>query len=204
MTTSQGSGGKGPTDVLYAEHRIIEGVLHVVDTLARTARAGEDVDLGDARDAIDFIINFADRCHHGKEEAELFPAMERCGLPREVGPTAVMRAEHDEGRAHVQAMSAAVEANPFDAAAFARRGGAFALLLRDHIVKEDQVLFPMAEQMLPPAAKDELQAVFQRVNEHDIGDAERARCQAIAERLVAKYGAPDAPAGPEHAGCCKP
>ena len=204
MTTTQGRCGKGPTDLLYAEHRIIETVLHVVDGLARRARAGEDIDLGDARDAIDFIASFADRCHHGKEEAELFPAMERCGLPRDVGPTAVMRAEHDEGRAHVRAMRTAAQATPFDAATFARHGGAFVLLLRDHIVKEDQVLFPMAEQMLAPAAKEELRAVFQRVDEHDIGSAERSRCIAIADRLVAKYGAPDAPAGPGAARCCKP
>lgn len=204
MTPTQGSSGTRPTDVLHAEHRIIERVLHVVDGLARKARTGEEVDRDDARDAIDFIVSFADRCHHGKEEAELFPAMERCGLPREAGPTAVMRAEHDEGRAHVQAMRTAVEASPFDAAAFARHGGAFASLLRDHIMKEDQVLFPMAEQMLPEQAKAELRAVFQRVDEHDIGDAERARCLAIADRLVAKYGTPDAPKGPGDACCCKP
>ena len=196
--------GVRPTEVLYTEHRVIERVLHVLSTLARGARKGEDVDLADARDALDFIVSYADRCHHGKEEAELFPAMERCGLPRDVGPTAVMRTEHDEGRAHVRAMRDAVGATPFDAATFARRGAAFVLLLRDHIVKEDQVLFPMAEQMLAPAALEELAAIFRKVDDHDIGEAERERCLAIAERLTAKYGEPPAPAGPGGPSCCQP
>jgi len=189
--------GVRPTEVLYAEHRVIERVLHVLATLARAARKGEDVDLADARDTLDFIVSYADRCHHGKEEAELFPAMERCGLPRDVGPTAVMRTEHDEGRA-------AVDATPFDAATFARRGAAFVMLLRDHIVKEDQVLFPMAEQMLAPAAREELAAIFRKVDDHDIGEPERARCLAIAERLTGRYGEPPAPAGPGGPSCCRP
>ncbi len=35
---------------------------------------------------VDFIRNFADRCHHGKEEDNLFPAMEKRGIPRQAGP----------------------------------------------------------------------------------------------------------------------
>jgi len=177
-------------------------VLHVLAALARTSRAGGDVDLADARDTLDFIASYADRIHHGKEEAELFPAMERHGIPHDVGPTAVMRAEHDEGRAHVRALRAAVSAEPFDRATFARRGSAFVALLRDHIAKEDQVLFPMAEQILDGPAREELLAVFRRVDERDIGEPERARCLAIAERLTARYGAPAAPAGPAGSPCC--
>jgi hemerythrin-like domain-containing protein len=193
-----------PTAVLHAEHRIIERVLHVLSVLAAQAREGRELDAGDARDAVDFIASYADRCHHGKEEAQLFPAMERCGIPHDVGPTAVMRQEHDEGRAHVRAMRSALEATPPDAATFGRRAGAFVLLLRDHIVKEDQVLFPMAEQMLSPEAKAELAEVFRRVDDMDIGDEERARCLAIADRLISRYGAPPTPAGPGDACCCRP
>lgn len=202
---SQGAGsGVRPTEVLFAEHRVIERVLHVLETLARASREGAEVDLGDARDTLDFIASYADRIHHGKEEAELFPAMESRGIPRDVGPTAVMRAEHDEGRAHVRALREAVAAEPFDRATFARRGSAFVALLRDHIAKEDQVLFPMAEQMLDGAAREELMAVFRHVDDEEIGEAERNRCLAIAERLTARYGAPGAPAGPGGPCCCHP
>ena len=191
-----------PTDVLYAEHRVIERVLHALAALAGGLRRGAEIDLADARDAVDFIANFADRCHHGKEEAELFPAMERCGLPREVGPTAVMRSEHDEGRAHVRALRGALAAQPFDGTTFARRAGAFVLLLREHIAKEDQVLFPMAEQMLPAAAKADLAAVFRRVDDVEIGAAERARCLDIADRLATRYGEPEQASEASCGGCC--
>ncbi len=193
-----------PTKMLFDEHRVIERVLHVLDKLARNVRDGGAIDTADAADVVDFLANFADRCHHGKEEAELFPAMERCGVPRDVGPTAVMRAEHDEGRAHVRAMRAALEAQPADFATFARRGSGFVHLLRDHIMKEDQVLFPMAEQMLDTAAREQLVAIFRRINDHDIGAEEYARGRAIADRLTATYGEPDAPAGPGGASCCAP
>ena len=40
------------------------------------------------RDAVDFVRNFADRCHHAKEEGNLCPRLEARGLPSQDGPVA--------------------------------------------------------------------------------------------------------------------
>ena len=69
-----------PSDILKQEHRVIEQVLDCLEKMAgngrRTARA-----MPVGAQAIDFFRNFADRCHHGKEEAHFFPAMEAKGFP---------------------------------------------------------------------------------------------------------------------------
>ena len=194
-----------PTAVLYAEHRVIERVLGVLEILAQRARSGDGFAAADARDALAFVREFADACHHGKEEVRLFPAMEAMGLPREVGPTAVMRHEHDEGRRLVRGAGEALDATPPDLAAFARHAASFVLLLRDHIAKEDQVLFPMAAQMLPPSRLEALRAEFERFDREDVGPERHAALLAIAERLGTAYGvaarttAP--PSGHACAGC---
>jgi hemerythrin-like domain-containing protein len=91
---------------------------------------------------------FADKCHHGKEEDILFVAMTAMDMPQDSGPVAVMLAEHDEGRQYTAGFrSAAEQMKNGDAAAAAdvvRNVYDYVNLLREHINKEDRVLYPMA------------------------------------------------------------
>ena len=181
-----------PTEILMSEHRVIELVLTVLDKMADETFTKSAIDVPSARDVISFLQNFSDKCHHGKEEAKLFPAMERCGLPRDAGPTAVMRHEHEIGRANVRKMAEAVTAfeagTPGSTDRFAFEARGFVELLRDHIAKEDQVLFPMADRMLPAAVVEELLRDFRHVEEHDLGAGTHERFVALAASLCARYG----------------
>lgn len=173
-----------PTRMLMDEHRVIEIVLAVLDRMADLAFAKGIVDPAPAREAITFLREFADRFHHGKEEARLFPAMEGFGLPSDAGPTAVMRHEHEVGRAHVRRMDLAVadfeKGAPGASDRFAFEARGFVDLLRDHIAKEDQVLFPMADRMLPPAAQDVLLRDFRTFEAQDAGAREKYTALAAA------------------------
>lgn len=181
-----------PTEILMSEHRVIEVVLACLDKMADHAFHTGKVDVASARDAVSFLRTFADQCHHGKEEARFFPAMERCGLPADAGPTAVMRQEHEMGRGHVRRMEAAAAeyekgaASAADRFAFEARG--FVELLRDHIAKEDQVLFPMADRMLSPAAQAELLGDFGHFEEHDMKAGTHDRFLALAQSLADRFG----------------
>ena len=42
----------------------------------------------------DFTQNFTDVCHHGKEEEALFPALEKAGMPTNMGPIHMMLLDH--------------------------------------------------------------------------------------------------------------
>lgn len=89
------------TEELMTEHRAIERMLAVLDAAGGRLEAGERVRPDLLREAVDFVRNFADRCHHGKEEDNLFPRLEELGVRREGGPLGVMLFEHDEGRAFI-------------------------------------------------------------------------------------------------------
>ena len=71
-----------PTEILSGEHRVIEQVLTCLEQIAETCRKDGRLDKLSAEQALNFFRNFADRCHHGKEEAHLFPAIEAKGFPR--------------------------------------------------------------------------------------------------------------------------
>ena len=135
-------------DRLIAEHDLIERGLALLEKAAARIMAGESVPNGFACWAPKFFREFADGCHHAKEEDVLFPLLKARGIPEEGGPIGVMLHEHDIGRDCVGRMKAAAEAEDFDGDSFAAAASEFVPLLRQHIFKENNVLFKMAEQVL--------------------------------------------------------
>ncbi len=130
------------TDILKDEHRVIEQVLDCLEQVLERARIGEGFDRESASDAVRFFQSFADRCHHGKEEDQLFPAMIRKGVPKEVGPIGVMLADHEIGRAAVREMQAALsqpEAVGPSVERFVQAAAGYVEHLRSHILKEDHI-----------------------------------------------------------------
>ncbi len=83
--------------------------------------------------------------HFQREEALLFPAFEqRTGM--QDGPTGVMRSEHDQIRDALMAMEGALENGA--AGTFLNQAEALLLMMRQHNMKEEQILYPMADQAL--------------------------------------------------------
>ena len=181
-----------PTYILSNEHRVIEQVLDCLVKMVSLAVEQRKLEKEPARQAIDFFRNFADRCHHGKEESQLFPAMEAKGFSRDGGPTGVMLIEHDQGRQYVGAMDGAVEAAAEgDVQAikqFAENSQRFVQLLRAHIEKEDHCLFSMANQAFSEQDQCNLLMKFDQVETEEIGTAVHAKYLKIADDLASRYG----------------
>jgi hemerythrin-like domain-containing protein len=192
--------------MLMDEHRIIKQVLACLEKLAGHCAAGEPLDVGAARQMLEFFRNFADGCHHRKEEARLFPMLEARGMPREEGPTSVMRHEHDEGRRYVAAMTGtceeALRGQPNASRAFAKQAQGFAALMREHIDKEDHCLFPAAERLLTEADRFALQHSFDRVEKTEVGDGLHEKYLALADELADRYGVAHAVTTSTCGHCC--
>ncbi len=181
------------TDILSEEHRIITKVLDCLQAIAAEAEATGRLNGEAAEQALDFFRNFADGCHHAKEEDRLFVVMEQQGVPREGGPIGVMLMEHDHGRAYVQQMAesvpAASEGDAQAVARFAQAARDFDHLLRLHIQKEDNVLFPMAGHVLDGQTAEGLLADFRRI-ETEAGGKRHQHYLGVARALCERYGVP--------------
>lgn len=179
------------TAILVEEHEVILRIIAVLNAAVGRLRAGQEVSPEVFRQAIDFIRTFADRCHHGKEQDLLFPVLEQRGIPREGGPIGVMLYEHDQGRAFVKQMAEALEAwaDGEEAAREELLEGAqgYAQLLSQHILKENRILYPMADQVLSAADQEELREKFEAV-EAAMGEGLHQRYVALVEELEAQLG----------------
>jgi len=99
------------------------------------------------------FLNFADETlrHFKKEEEELFPAFEtQTGMTE--GPTQVMRYEHEQVRNLLGKMAEALENNDRDAALSLAES--LMILLQQHNMKEEQMLYAMCDNQLPVALKE--------------------------------------------------
>ncbi len=181
------------TQILRKEHeailKMLEATERTASLLERRAKVAPETLAG----LLEFFQLFADRCHHGKEEELLFPLLEEKGLPRIGGPVGVMLWEHEQGRALVAQMSASGAAYAQgDAAAATRWSQAarqYASLLRDHISKENNILFVMAERLLSDSEQRELAETFERVEVEKMGAGTHERLHARMEELLAEIAA---------------
>lgn len=178
-----------PIRMLKAEHRLIERVLDALVRYAKQVGEGEVSDLADLAAFVQFFREFADRLHHAKEEDLLFAALvEEGGLPADMGPIAVMLDEHEQGRRAIETLAELAGAGALTAAdrgLLHRTATSYAGMLRQHILKEDGVLYPMAEARLPGPVLDELERQFDRFTTPRL--EEHAELETLGETLCRRY-----------------
>lgn len=175
------------TEILMGEHRGIERMLAAMEAKLPRLDAGDGSVVPVFEQGVDFLRNFADRCHHHKEELLLFPKLVERGVPNQGGPIGVMLGEHEMGRAEIRAMDEAIQRyRAGDRAALAGLSGAaqrYITLLRQHILKEDQVLFRMADRVLSADEQAQLAADFDRVEEDVMGPGTHERYHRMLDSL---------------------
>ena len=96
------------TQVMMDEHQLILRMIALVEQKVAALEQGRFDNWQFFLDGVDFIRNYADRFHHAKEEDVLFAALVNNGMPAKQSPIEAMHLEHQQGRAHVRALEAAV------------------------------------------------------------------------------------------------
>jgi hemerythrin-like domain-containing protein len=175
------------TQVLMDEHRLIERVLDALEVAAGRVSQGDMLRPAFFINAALFIKNFADGCHHRKEEGVLFIAMRDTGMPVQGGPIGMMLAEHEKGRLFTREIKDAAEqwdrGDLTARAAVVHNALGYVSLLRQHIVKEDTILFPMADRVIPVDKQEQVFVEFERIEEEETGAGVHEKYTALAEVL---------------------
>lgn len=174
------------TEVLMEEHSVILRVLTAMEKALSDIQNGKfhpDFFLN----AADFIKNFADACHHAKEEGVLFVEMEANGVPVKGGPIGVMLAEHEQGRQYTRLMREAVEmwqaGDTSAVEAVKLNGMGYVNLLRQHIQKENNILFPMADRVVPTEKQSAIWEKFEQIEREETGEGIHEKYEALAKKL---------------------
>lgn len=130
---------------LSSEHQKILGKLEELEKATENMPDQEKI-----KEFLDFTENFAEP-HHQKEEKVLFPALEKKGIIKQGGPIGQMLLEHEMKRGYLKELEKAVKENQIKKIKAAAKN--IISLLREHIDKEENILYPLAGSLL---TKEEL------------------------------------------------
>lgn len=176
---------------LKAEHQAVLLTIRILDQITSRLDSGQAVDIRHLDQILEFLKVFVDKCHHGKEEKVLFPAMEEAGIPRQGGPIGVMFYEHEQGRSFVQGLRSGVEdyrVGKDDAIAKINENAQkYGQLLTAHIDKENNVLYVMAERVLSADKMAEMAKSFAKIEEIEVGPNKHEEFHAILHALKEIY-----------------
>ena len=175
-------GVSGLTAALRRHHDRILEALELLEKIVSLNKPPLD----DIKTLLDFIENYVDSCHHTIEECVLFQGANNAGFPLEGGPVQVMVCEHGIGRYLLRLMREAVrkiELGRDEGVDELRRyTSMYANLLRSHIDKENNILFPTLESYYTEIESTvDAEEIEKRVgHEH---------WEEVLEKLKAKYRA---------------
>jgi hemerythrin-like domain-containing protein len=180
------------TEDLIHEHTAVLVALKILDQVAAATAAGRQDAPAHLEQLLDFFKGFVDKCHHGKEEDVLFPELERLGVRREGGPIGVMLSDHELGRGHVRALGENLErlrrGEAKAAAGIVEHARAYRDMLQAHISKEYDVLFPMADRLVPQHVAVRLVERFDVIERDRVGEGRHEAYHAMLLELKDHYG----------------
>jgi len=167
------------TQVMSDEHQLILRMITLVEKNTEMMEQGKFRNWQFFLDAVDFIRNYADRFHHAKEENVLFVELVKNGMPEKQSPIEAMQMEHEQGRTFVRSLEEAAQkalsGEPGQIPLIAENAKGYAELLRGHIDKEDTILYPLAERVLPEEVRERMLTAYDQAEEQTPGLEERYR-----------------------------
>ncbi len=179
---------KKPTQDLNEEHGGIMLMLNIMGKVARKLRNGEDVPKEHLGKIVEFLRNFADKCHHGKEEDILFPELVKD--PSNTKTVNELLGEHKTGRDYIRGIADSVEKyekGNSDAFHIAVNAEGYIRLLTEHIKKENINLFPKADKELSEKQQDNIAERFEILEKDVIGEGKHEEYHGWLKELKQIY-----------------
>jgi hemerythrin-like domain-containing protein len=178
---------KYASEDLINEHQGILFGLQILEKMLDAINKKQLVEIEDIKNMINFLKLFADKCHHGKEEGLLFPAMEALQPPNLNGPIQQMLFEHTEGRKYIALMAESISDNLLKEAGFITAATGYIRLLRTHIEKENTILFPMGDRLLPASEQSRLLEDFEKFEAEVMGPGIHEKLHKMLDEFENKY-----------------
>lgn len=143
------------TASLRRDHELIEKVIKAMESTIQLLNNGKQIPESILLPVIDFSKNFTDVCHHSKEENSLFPALEQAGMPRNMGPIAMMLMDHERSREIGKEMECSAKdyISSGNSAKLISDMQQYVEHITEHLWKENNRLFMMAEARLQYVSK---------------------------------------------------
>lgn len=169
------------TEILQDEHKIILKVVGVLEKKCLSLKDNEEIDQEFFLKAIEFIRNYADKFHHAKEENILFVEFNKKANSTRCNPVEQMLREHEEGREYVGNMEKGLKNDDVDI--IAENGLRYSELLKNHIMKEDSILYPMMDEVFDEKTQEMVTEQAEKIEKEKFEKEFTDKYKAFADSL---------------------
>ncbi len=172
---------------LINDHYLIEKALVILE---KQTEKGENLNFSMVKTLLDFLWDYGDKCHNMKEEKAYFPLLFQRGMPQQ-GPIGVMLQEHEEERHYIELLKSQIDIRektnnlPDD---FAKNVNVYLEITKNHIWKENDILYPMGKNFLTPDDEISLAPEFKKIERESAGEGAFERYTALIESLEKEAG----------------
>jgi hemerythrin-like domain-containing protein len=163
------------TNALIQEHKVILRGLDILDAIAGSCESSGKVDEADVDHILEFLRWFADAHHQAKEETILFPAL-KSAATAEGRQVEHLMLEHNQERGLIESLEKDVRLGRLQE--FVTCANRLSSTLRNHIYKEDTILFEAADSLLTPQQDD---MCFEQLNRFETALDKRALDDRLRE-----------------------
>ena len=167
-------------EILMKEQEPIRRAIHVLEEITDKVENGISVDKHDVNALLSFLHCFADAYHQLKQENILFPIV---GAHDREEVQHLLKEDKEQRCAIEKTRIALFSEQPFEFVVTARK---LTHLLWEHILKEERILFPIAEEIVTP---EQASTITMRIEEADaeFGCSQRTLLIELLQELERKY-----------------
>jgi DUF438 domain-containing protein len=172
--------------LLMDDHSIIEKALVIIERqLEKNKKNWSAIST-----LLDVLWDYGETCHNMKEEKVYFPLLLERGMPPQ-GPVAVMLAEHQKERDYLNKLKSLLpeaKQNKELEQEFSNIFGEYSALTKDHIWKENDILYPMGRKFVQPDDVPYLATEFKRIEQESLGVGAFTRYKTLVDALEKETG----------------
>jgi hemerythrin-like domain-containing protein len=177
---------------LEKEHEAVKLSISLLDRIMEKLLTDPGTDQTDHLEGLlDFFQIFVDKCHHGKEEYFLFPALEKAGVQKQDGPIGVLLNEHETGRRYISQLKTQIpylrKADAREITTANKLVKSYTALMQQHIQKEETILFPLADARLSEKEQTALFRKFENLETEKIGPGRHEEFHDMLKTLSSLY-----------------
>lgn len=172
--------------LLMNDHSIIEKALVILEKqLEKKKKNWTTIQV-----LIDLLWDYGETCHNMKEEKIYFPLLLERGMPQS-GPINEMLQEHASERNYLSKFKdfiAKADKADEEVAQFVSDFKSYANLAKEHIWKENDILYPMGRKYIQPDDVPYLANEFRRLERETLGEGAYTRYKTLVEALEKETG----------------
>jgi uncharacterized protein len=174
-------------DTLLNDHQLIEKGLNLLE---KQVEKGEKLDTNITKAVLEFLWDFGEKCHNMREEKIYFPLLIDRGIPP-MGPIMVMLKEHEierEDIAILKDMITQFEDTKILPENFKSTAMDYLNLTKEHIWKENDILYPMGKRVIQPEDEAYLEVEFLKIEKNSVGEGGYNRFFILVNTLEKQAG----------------